>query len=103
VPAKGQVYYGRGYVQLTWAVNYAKMAALTGCDLVGHPELALDPKIAALIMFEGMRGGLFTGVGLPKFFNDRDDWPVNARRIINGTDHAEDIALIYAAFPEALR
>jgi len=98
VPVNGHVYYGRGYVQLTWAVNYAKMAALTGADLVGHPELALDPKIAALIMFDGMRGGLFTGVGLPTYFNATRDDPVNARRIINGTDHAEDIAEIHAEF-----
>src|SRR5512142_3038960 len=33
----GRVFYGRGYVQLTWATNYAKMAALTGTDLVGYP------------------------------------------------------------------
>lgn len=98
VPVKGQVYYGRGYVQLTWATNYARMAALTGADLVNHPELALDPKIAAAIMFEGMRAGLFTGVGLPRYFNDHVDDPVNARRIINGTDHCEDIARIHAGF-----
>lgn len=98
----GQTYYGRGYVQLTWKANYQKMAALTGADLVGHPALALDPKIAALIMFDGMKGGLFTGVGLPKYFSATADDPVNARRIINGTDHATDIAGIHRAFLEAL-
>lgn len=103
VSIKGQVYYGRGYVQLTWATNYAKMAALTGADLVNHPELALDPKIAALIMFDGMRDGLFTGVGLPRYFNDHTDDPVNARRVINGTDHAADIAVIHAGFLAGLR
>lgn len=98
VTVNGQVYYGRGYVQLTWATNYTKMAALTGADLVNHPELALDPKIAALIMFEGMKDGLFTGVGLPKYFNETVDDPVNARRVINGTDRAREIAAIHAAF-----
>lgn len=102
VAVNGHVYYGRGFVQLTWAVNYAKMAALTGVDLVNHPELALDPKIAALIMFEGMRGGMFTGVGLPRYFSATADDPVNARRIINGTDKAEEIADIHRAFLEAL-
>jgi putative chitinase len=97
-PVTGQIYYGRGYVQLTWKTNYQKMAALTGADLVNHPELALDPLNAALIMFEGMKGGLFTGVGLPRYFNATTDDPVNARRIINGTDHAADIARIHAAF-----
>lgn len=102
VPVNGHVYYGRGYVQLTWATNYAKMAALTGADLVNHPELALDPKIAALIMFDGMKDGLFTGVGLPRYFSDSADDPVNARRVINGADHADDIADIHRAFLEAL-
>lgn len=99
VPTRdGRVFYGRGYVQLTWATNYAKMAALTGADLVGHPDLALDPEIAAVILFEGMKGGMFTGVGLTRYFNDAVDDPVNARRIINGTDHAADIAAIHAGF-----
>jgi hypothetical protein len=97
-PQTGQTYYGRGYVQLTWKKNYAKMAALTGVDLVGRPELALVPKIAAIIMFEGMKGGMFTGMGLSRFFSDLRDDPVEARRIINGMDHAEDIAAIHAGF-----
>jgi predicted chitinase len=98
----GRTYYGRGYVQLTWMGNYARMAALTGVDLVTRPELALEPKLAALIMFEGMKGGLFTGVGLPKYFNDTVDDPVGARRIINGTDHAPEIAEIHRAFLAAV-
>jgi hypothetical protein len=69
---------------------------------VNHPELALDPKVAADIMFIGMEHGLFTGVGLPTFFNDVRDDPVNARRIINGMDHAQDIATIHSGFLEAL-
>lgn len=101
-PVTGQTYYGRGYVQLTWKENYAKLAALTGADLVGHPELALEPKIAALVMFDGMKDGLFTGLGLLYFFNGSHDDPVEARRIINGTDHANDIAEIHHAFLEAL-
>jgi len=99
----GRVFYGRGYVQLTWATNYAKMAALTGADLVGHPDLALDPKIAAVILFEGMQGGMFTGVGLPRYFNGVVHDPVNARRIINGTDRAEEIAAIHHAFLAGLQ
>lgn len=102
-PETGKTYYGRGYVQLTWKANYQKMAALTGADLVHQPELALDPKLAALIMFDGMKGGMFTGVGLPRYFSATVDDPVNARRIINGTDHASDIAGIHAGFLEALR
>jgi predicted chitinase len=94
----GRAFYGRGYVQLTWATNYAKMARLTGADLVGQPDLALDPEIASVILLEGMKGGLFTGVGLSRYFSDAVDDPVGARRIINGTDHAADIAAIHAGF-----
>ncbi len=102
-PGDGIKFHGRGYVQLTWRSNYQKMAALTGVDLVGHPELALDPKIAALVMFDGMKGGLFTGVGLPKYFNATTDDPVNARRIINGTDKADVIAGYHHDFLTALK
>ena len=71
---------------------------------IGHrmprrpPELALDPEIAAVILLEGMKGGMFTGVGLTRYFNEATDDPVNARRIINGTDHAADIAALHAGF-----
>lgn len=102
IPVNGKVYYGRGYVQLTWAVNYARMGAVLGVDLTNHPELALEPKIAADIMFYGMEHGSFTGVGLPRYFNATVDDPVNARRVINGTDKAEQIEAIHRAFLEAL-
>lgn len=97
-----QTYYGRGYVQLTWKANYLKMGQVLGVDLLDHPELALDPNIAAAIMFEGMEHGMFTGVGLPTYFSATADDPLDARRIINGTDHAHDIANIYYGFWSAL-
>ena len=88
----GLVYYGRGYVQLTWADNYKTMGTFTGADLYQNPDLAMQPDIAYRIMSVGMRKGLFTGVGLSKYINvDKCDY-VNARRIINGTDCAEKIA-----------
>lgn len=98
----GRTYYGRGYVQLTWKSNYARMALLTGYDLVNAPSLALEPKIAARIMFEGMKRGVFTGRALSNYFSDIDDDPVNARRIVNGMDKAEEIAAIHRAFLRAL-
>src|SRR5262245_7655890 len=102
-PVTGQSYYGRGLVQLTHKSNYAKQGARLGIDLVNNPDLALDPHIAADIMFTGMIEGHFTGVGLPKFFNDTtEDW-VNARRIINGLDHADEVAAISRRFFDALQ
>lgn len=102
-PGDGVRFKGRGYVQLTGRRNYTRMASLTGVDLVSDPDLALDSKVAALIMFQGMKDGLFTGVGLPKYFNPTtDDW-VNARRIINGTDRAGMIAGLGQAFYTAIK
>lgn len=91
-PVTGQVYYGRGFVQLTWKDNYQKMGTVVGADLVDNPDLALDPAIASEIMFYGMINGSFTGKHLGDYFSkDKEDW-VNARRIINGLDKANQIA-----------
>jgi predicted chitinase len=87
-----ELYYGRGYVQLTWYENYENMGKLLHIDLLDNPDLALQPSIAAAIMIKGMTKGLFTSVGLDKYFTDkRTDW-VNARRIVNGLDMAKTIA-----------
>ena len=82
-------YYGRGYVQITWDYNYKKFGQLLGVDLLGNPDLALRPDIAGKIACIGMKKGLFTGVGLDKYFTaTTSDW-TNARRIINGVDKAD--------------
>ena len=91
-PVSGLVYYGRGFVQLTWKYNYEAMGKKLGVDLVDHPELALDLDVASQVMFRGMIDGTFTGRKLATYFNaDTQDW-VNARRIINGLDKANAIA-----------
>lgn len=95
-------FYGRGLVQLTWKANYEKMGKLLGVNLMEEPDNALIPSIAADIMFKGMEGGLFTGVGLSRYFNATTDDPIGARAIINGTDHAEDIARIHETILSAL-
>lgn len=99
----GQTYYGRGFVQLTWLDNYRKMGAITGADLVNHPELALQLPVASAIMFEGMIRGTFTGKKLADYFSGAKDDPVNARRIINGTDKAETIAGYHKQFLSDLK
>jgi putative chitinase len=91
-PLTGKVYYGRGHVQLTWFENYERMGRKLGIDLVHNPDLALDTEVSAKILFLGMMEGLFTGKKLGDYFSaDKEDW-VNARRIVNGTDRAKDIA-----------
>lgn len=102
-----KIYYGRGYVQLTWYENYELMGRLLNIDLLRNPELALRPDVAARIMFEGMTKGAssfgdFTGKCLEMYFNGTtEDWK-NARKIINGLDKADTIAEYGKRFYEAL-
>lgn len=99
----GYLYRGRGLVQLTGRANYKKMGGLLYVDLERDPDKALKPTIAVAIMFEGMLRadsfrGDFTGKALEDYFNeDKTDW-INARRIINGVDRAQDIAGIAKQF-----
>ena len=94
----GHVYYGRGYVQLTWIDNYAAAGRALNIDLVKEPDLALDPAIAAKILIWGMEGGHFTG----KRLSDYSDY-LPMRRIINGMDKAEKFATWAGHFETALR
>ncbi len=85
-------FYGRGYVQFTWEKNYEKYSEILGVDLVKNPDTALDGNISLFILVHGFKMGTFTGRKITDYINDfRTDF-VEARRCINGTDHANDIA-----------
>jgi hypothetical protein len=49
-PGDGARYRGRGFVQLTGADNYSRYTVAAGIDLVGRPELANSPEVAALLL-----------------------------------------------------
>jgi hypothetical protein len=87
-----QIYYGRGYVQLTWYENYAAQGKILGLDLLNNPEWVLQSEIAGKILIHGMTKGDFTGRYLSQFFNDTTSDYINARKIINGLDRAAVIA-----------
>jgi len=89
-------YYGRGYVQLTWIENYKKYG------IADTPEKALEPEFAAYVMVDGMIKGIFTGKKLSDYFGPKKQDPINARRIINGTDKAHQIAGFYQEFLKLL-
>ena len=89
-------YYGRGLVQLTWKDNYAKY----GLDKT--PDKALEWESSLYVLFDGMTKGLFTGKKLSDYINDNKRDYINARRIINGTDRAKEIAQIADAYRTAL-
>lgn len=101
-PITKQAYYGRGYVQLTWAENYKRFGKMLGIDLYKKPDLALEKDVSAKILVEGMLRGSFTGKGLSTYFNDTADTPKQARRVVNGTDKADLIAGYHAQILAAL-
>lgn len=104
---KRTAFYGRGYVQLTWLGNYANMSALLSAefgkpiDLVNKPDLAIE--YSEEIIWEGMIRGSFTGKSLADYITSSSVDYVNARRIVNGTDHAQEIADIAKEFETALK
>lgn len=110
VPGKhrGQIAYGRSDVQLTWDYNYARADAELGLKgaLIADYSRALEPVISAQIMVRGMYEGWFTGRKLatylpPSGFATLAQF-TQARRIINGTDRAAQIAAIAAVFQDGL-
>lgn len=95
-------WHGRGFVQLTWEINYIRAGKEIGVDLISAPDRAMDPDIAALVLVIGSRDGWFTGKRLRDYITaDRVDYR-NARRIINGVDAAEQIAAIATDYLAAL-
>ncbi len=103
-------YYGRGFVQLTWRANYEKASRKFGRDFISNPDEVMEPQFAVPIIFDGMAEGWFTGKSLDDYIDDIDE-PGSAdlqeykaaRRIINGTDKADTVAVIAVAFEQALK
>lgn len=99
-------YFGRGYVQLTWAKSYLAMGQALGLGdgLLVAPERALEAPIAYDIASLGMREGRFASdkkgrsMSLPRFINGSGCNYRHARQIINGLDRAEEIERYAIAF-----
>lgn len=96
-------WHGRGFVQLTHRENYERAGRILGVDLLTDPTVAMQPEVAAKILVRGMKDGWFTGRELDDYITlQRSDF-VGARRIINGTDKAAEIAAIARAYDAALK
>ena len=76
-PGDGAKYFGRGYIQLTWKNTYKAYGERLGIDLVGNPDLALDPGYAAKLF-----ALYWSDRGIPAMC-ERGDW-VGARRAVQG-------------------
>lgn len=77
-------WFGRGYVQVTHKANYDKFG-------IGKNE-ALQADTATRVLLDGMMNGMFTGKRLSDYVTLSKSDFVNARRAVNGTDRAKDIA-----------
>ena len=112
-PGDGAKFPGMGFVQSTGRAN-ARRATVElrkrgilgpADDLEATPHLLMRPDIAAAVLRLGMEEGWFTGKKLVDYLpRDRQGGDyVNARRIINGTDKAAEIAAHAVKFEKALR
>lgn len=88
----GVKFKGRGYVQLTGRRNYADWSRRLGVDLTNNPDKVKDPAVAAKILVGGMKAGTFTGKRLDSYINDQKTDYSGARKTVNGTDKAGQIA-----------
>jgi hypothetical protein len=97
------VYYGRGYIDLTWDYNYRNVGRALGIPLLYEPDLALEPQISYNILSFALRNGTITGAELASYISRTSCDYVKARRTINGLDQAEKIAADAAALERILR
>lgn len=101
-------WHGRGDVQLTWEANYKRADDELGLGgrLVADPTLALDPPTSARILVRGMEHGWFSGKRLADYLPATGQANAaqfaSARRIVNGTDKAAQIAGVAMKIQAAL-
>jgi len=109
VKGDGYRYRGRGLPQVTGRRNVALVSKFYNVDFLANPELLLDPRYAVPILFDGMERGWWTGKAESDYIDDLDESDtedlreyVNARRVVNGTDKAAQIAGYAIKFEKAL-
>lgn len=95
-------YWGRGFVQLTWETNYQAATDALGWDVVAHPDLALDPQVAAYILAwfwatKGVKSKDGTRwYSLPDLCRQHD-WEWVRRVVQGGTDGLDRLMQIVSA------
>ena len=96
----GYNYRGRGYVQTTGRRNYTNAQKDFGFPFVSYPDGMLWPAMSYKAAKHYMMTGGYTGKSFGNF--PLGDYQ-NYRRIINGTDQADAIAMYARGFEAILR
>ena len=74
----GAKFRGRGFVQITGRWDYQHFGDEIGVDLVGNPDLALDPAVAAKIL------ALYFEERKIRDYADAQNWEMVRRRVNGG-------------------
>jgi|GEM_PF-2539037 len=85
----GERYRGRGVIQITGRANYQRFGQVFNVDLVGNPDLALNPELTFRIA-----GAYWKAYGLNELA-DRQDFITVTKRINGGTNGLNERRLYY--------
>ncbi len=85
----GQLYCGRGLIQITGRANYAECGEALGLDLISHPELLEQPQHAAM-----SAAWYWSSRGLNSLA-DKADFLAITKRINGGTNGLADRQALY--------
>lgn len=92
-PGDGWKYRGRGFIQITGRGNYAGASLAIGTDLVGHPDDALKPLIAAQVAANFWRMWALAP------FCEVGDWKTVRRKVNGGLTHLSKLLDIVGRIP----
>lgn len=113
LPGDGERFRGRGFVHVKGRSNYATWSQRLGLPdhivadravpfFVAYPEAMARPHVAAQTLVRGMRDGIFTGIALGYYVNDKKTDYYNARRVIDGISQARDVADLAVLYQAAI-
>ena len=100
-PGDGARFHGRGYIQLTGRRNYRRAGADLNLDLIGNPDLAVEPSNAIRIAGWFWRNG---NGDLNQFTrkDTSDNFDTVTKRINGGLTHIERRRELYTRAKQAL-
>lgn len=102
-PNDGWDYRGGGQVHTTGRTNFDRVKLASGVDVITYPDKIVDPKVSAIALIQGCLQGWYTGKRLSDYLDAKTPDYVGARRVVNGTDKAAQIAGYARSFEKALR